>query len=292
MSRILSIANLVVFSIIVYMIVNFIVIKDAQPYTGANSKIDTTTLKTQNPKLKINAPIDQNLILKRNIFSLAKVEPVQKVIQPDSQPSKTITKKQIELRLLGTVAGSKEVACAIIEDMKTKVQDIYRIGDVFQGAFIEKIERNRIVLLNDGQEQIINLYVADNDSTNMAKQAGESPTAIAETGVTEKVADNEINKKTFLTKIGGVEAVLKAVKITPHTVDGQTDGLEITGLENLSMAKYLGLENGDIIQTINGQNLTDERKAFQVLQKARALPSMDIQLTRGTQKKTLLFKIE
>lgn len=292
MSRILSIANLVVFSIIVYMIVNFIVIKDAQPYTGANSKIDTTTLKTQNPKLKINAPIDQNLILKRNIFSLAKVEPVQKVIQPDSQPSKTIAKKQIELRLLGTVAGSKEVACAIIEDMKTKVQDIYRIGDVFQGAFIEKIERNRIVLLNDGQEQIINLYVADNDSTNMAKQAGESPTAIAETGVTEKVADNEINKKTFLTKIGGVEAVLKAVKITPHTVDGQTDGLEITGLENLSMAKYLGLENGDIIQTINGQNLTDERKAFQVLQKARALPSMDIQLTRGTQKKTLLFKIE
>ncbi len=294
LNKVLSVGSWVLLVFIAYMIVNLIVAKDTQPYTDANSRTDPAKVDVVLDRNSSGA-IDQNSILKRNIFYPAKTEPVQKVIQPNSQPPKTTAKKQIELHLLGTVAGSKDVACAVIEDMKTKVQDIYRIGDVIQGALIEKIERNRIVLLNDGVEEILNLYVAGNEPVYTAKQTGEAPAAIAEPNIPGKVYspdESEINKKTFLAKIGGIEAVLKAVKISPHTVNGKTDGLQITGLENLSMARFVGLENGDVIQTINGQNLTDERKAFQVLQKARALSSMDIQLTRGTQKKNLSFKIE
>ena len=292
LNRIFSVASWVLLSIIIYMIANLILTKNIRQDIEANSAIESTKT-TIDIGRNSSGTIDQNLILKRNIFNPQKTEPVPKDIQPKIQPPKTVAKKQIELRLLGTVAGSKDVACAIIEDMKTKVQDIYRTGDVIEGALIERIERNRIVLLNDGAEEILNLYVAGNEPVYMAKQTGEGPAAIAEPNVPEKAAaESEINKKAFLAKIGGIEAVLKTVKISPHTVDGKTDGLKITGLEELSMARFVGLENGDVIQTINGQSLTDSRKAFQVLQKARALSSMDIMLTRGTQKKTLSFKIE
>ncbi len=58
------------------------------------------------------------------------------------------------------------------------------------------------------------------------------------------------------------------------------------------MAGNFGFENGDVIQTINGQLLTNKRKAFQVLKKARSQSSLNFQLLRNKQKMDLSFEIK
>ena len=245
--------------------------------------------------------VNPKIILERNIFSPVTVSASQKSSQKETvetQSAKPVTTGQLELRLLGTVAGDENAACAIIEDTKTRIQELYKTGDLVQGARIEKIERNRIMLLNEGIQQILNLYVGSEDNMNAVASTKETKSAAPEknsmAGVIKVTSptEREVNKSAFLAKVGGVEAVMKTVDITPHLVNGKADGLKITGLEGLSMARFVGLENGDVIQVINGQFVTDSRKAFQVLRKARALSSLDMQLLRGSERKTLSFKIQ
>jgi len=58
------------------------------------------------------------------------------------------------------------------------------------------------------------------------------------------------------------------------------------------MAGYFGFENGDVIQTINGQMLTDKQKAFQVLKKARSQSSLNFELLRNQHKMDLSFDLK
>ena len=81
------------------------------------------------------------------------------------------------------------------------------------------------------------------------------------------------------------------MEVAPYIINGQQEGLCITGLDNLSMAGCFGFENGDVIQTINGQLLTNKQKAFQALKKARSQSSLNVQLLRNQHKIDRSFKI-
>jgi type II secretory pathway component PulC len=58
------------------------------------------------------------------------------------------------------------------------------------------------------------------------------------------------------------------------------------------MARYVGFENGDVIQNINGSTVTNRRKAFQILRKARSQSSLNIQLLRNQEQMSLSFGIK
>ncbi|MHC4243549.1 MAG: PDZ domain-containing protein, partial [Planctomycetota bacterium] len=80
------------------------------------------------------------------------------------------------------------------------------------------------------------------------------------------------------TKITHLETVLAKATIEPYLVDDQVEGLRITNLETIPMAKAFGLKEGDIIRQVNGHLLTNKQKAFQVFKKARAEATMSLEL--------------
>ena len=72
--------------------------------------------------------------------------------------------------------------------------------------------------------------------------------------------------------------------------DGQSDGLKISGLGDSAMAQLVGLRDGDVIEAVNGHVVTNQRKAAQVLRKARMLGSAEIELVRGQERKSLALR--
>jgi len=238
---------------------------------------------------------DSALIISRNVFGPA--ETPETAPKPSQARPAALVRTALSLRLLGTVAGDAAVARAVIEDTANRVQDLYRIDDVVQGARIVSIERNRVILARNGVREVLNLDLASG-----ASDAGGSsgpplvkhPTGVSGPGVSVKVlspSEFEINKRAFLTRVGGIEAILKTAKLRPYVVDGKVSGLRVTGLENVSMMRFVGLANGDVIQAVNGQTLSSQLKAFQVFRKARSQSSLKVNLLRGKEKKKLFFKI-
>jgi general secretion pathway protein C len=195
---------------------------------------------------------------------------------------------QLQLKLLGTIPGDKSIALADIQDIQSKMENLYHIGDTIQGATIEEIARGRVFLLVDGRRETLEMAVS---SPAGEPTTAESPRAAA-TGSAPSIheavkvlspGELRINKQKFLTRVGGMEAVLKTVKLNPYVVDGKTQGMQITGLSDdvASMAALVNLQNGDVIQNVNGQELTSPQKTFQVLQKARSQSSLSLQVLRG-----------
>jgi len=91
------------------------------------------------------------------------------------------------------------------------------------------------------------------------------------------------------TKAKCVETILRKAVIEPYHINGQIQGLRITGLDKILLARALLLKSGDIIRAVNGQPLNSKRRAYEIFKKARKLPTMEIELLRDGKTKTLLY---
>ncbi len=94
------------------------------------------------------------------------------------------------------------------------------------------------------------------------------------------------------TKIKYVETILRKAVIEPYRINGQIEGLQITGLEKILVAKDLLLKSGDIIRSVNGHSLSSKKSAYEVFKKARNLPIMEIELLRDGKSTTLLYYLK
>ncbi len=290
--RLLRVTNLVLLAILVYIVVSLIPGDNAGKSTFAypvpmKEKVEIIPCKNPLP------PDNHKIIVERNIFGSSGLSPARENPRRErTEPPISIFKSQF--RLLATVAGDDQVACAVIENLKSNVQDIYKVGDIIEGAKIESIDRNKIVLLCEEQSEVLNLCISCGALDPVEKN--EEPVIAQKQNATESVKvvspfKRGIEKRAFVTQVPAIEVFLEKMEVAPYIVNGQQEGLCITGLDDLSMAGYFGFENGDVIQTINGQMLTDKQKAFQVLKKARSQSSLSVQLLRNRHKMDLSFEI-
>jgi len=91
------------------------------------------------------------------------------------------------------------------------------------------------------------------------------------------------------TKAKYVETILRKAIIEPYHINGQIEGLRITGLDKILIARDLLLKSGDIIRAVNGHPLNSKRRAYEIFKKARKLPIMKIELLRDGKTETLLY---
>lgn len=191
---------------------------------------------------------------------------------------------ELGLLLVGTVSGSPVASRAIIRDIQGKVQEQYRVGDTVAGARVKSIEKDVVILVHNGQSKVLRLHVGRNHSEKTARSQVDS--AIAQSAESATTMNHVVPDRP-----GHVETILSQAVIEPYSVDGRPEGLKISGLENIPVAKDIGLRNGDIIRQVNGQPLTDKRKAFQVLKKARTQPALSVELQREGKTKELSFNL-
>lgn len=193
----------------------------------------------------------------------------------DSMPSA----EDLGLRLVGAIAGGPAISRANIQNVKSKTTGVYRIGDAVAGATVETIQQDAVVLRHEGRQLILRLHT---------EIAGGGPQSAAPQNEEKAQPDNR-QAKLPPVKADYVSEVFRQATIEPYVKNGQTEGLRITGLDKIPMAEMFGLRDGDIIRSVNGQQLTSKQKAFQVLMKAKTQSKVDIQLLRNGKSKALSF---
>ena len=261
-----------------------------------SSAVGTDNITAAEPTSSPDTPVkDYSAIVEQDIFGSSSRK--NKSLQGDNGVSPALSaEKELGIALLGTVAGSPEISRAIIKDLETNELSLYKIGDTvatpsWKGsstAHIESIEKDVVVLLHQGQRKILELGTRESKrqdidsaqtalSTNSAQAVETNPPAKSQSTVGDKLSD--------------IEIMLTKAVIEPYAIDGQVEGLRITGLENIMGAEEIGLKNGDIIRTVNGHRLTSKQKAYQIFKKARSQEAMNIELLRDNETKTLSFSL-
>ncbi|MBC8469063.1 MAG: hypothetical protein H8D56_06285 [Planctomycetes bacterium] len=178
-----------------------------------------------------------------------------------------------------------------LENPRSDAHAFEALGTMRADSAAESIEEDKLVLyleevpetmMSPGIEQFFN-------GNNTTEPPGPQNTE-KKSDPEKKDAQQELTK--VRTKIKCVESVLKNAVIIPYCINGQIEGLQINGLDEIPQTKALMLKNGDIILTVNGQPLSSKKDAYDIFKKARKEPIMIINLLQDGETKKLLFDFQ
>lgn len=80
-----------------------------------------------------------------------------------------------------------------------------------------------------------------------------------------------------------LDSISKGVRITPSSHDGHVDGFRLFAIRPGSFFDVLGFQNGDVVQRINGIDMTAPDKALETYTRLRAATELRIDLMRRGQ---------
>ena len=71
------------------------------------------------------------------------------------------------------------------------------------------------------------------------------------------------------------------MRAMPHFVNGKTDGFSISQVQPGSVFDQLGLQNGDLLTSIDGQPVTNPMQAMALIQAVKTASAIDLVVNRG-----------
>jgi general secretion pathway protein C len=75
-------------------------------------------------------------------------------------------------------------------------------------------------------------------------------------------------------------ALMSAARVIPHEEDGHVVGVKIYGIRRSSLLGHLGIQNGDMLRTLNGYDMTDPTAVLDAYSRLRTADSLSISMVR------------
>jgi general secretion pathway protein C len=86
-------------------------------------------------------------------------------------------------------------------------------------------------------------------------------------------------------------ALMSAARVIPHEEDGRVVGVKIYGIRRSSLLGRLGIQNGDMLRTINGYDLTEPNAVLEAYTNLRAADHLTLNVVRRGAATTLDYSI-
>jgi len=197
----------------------------------------------------------------------------------------------LNVKLWGTaITADPARSYAIIEDQTARRQALYRVGDsILDAATLKRVEWDRVILDRNGNEEILELASAHPPPT--AGAAVKSGAASGER--IRKTADNKfvIDRREVERTVEHLNEVFTQARAVPYFQDGKTVGFRVFAIKPGSVFEKLGLQNGDVIQRVNGVELTDPTKAISLFTELQNEGHIALDLQRNKQNKSYSYEI-
>jgi general secretion pathway protein C len=243
-------------------------------------------------------------IVERNIFGTT--EKIDQVPVEETEPIETLEETTLQLALLGTIAGDTASARAIILDKRERKQDLYRVGDSVQEAEIRQILRGKVVLRHGEKDEILIMVEGDEKPQPSAKRASSRTRSTGQTGSPsrtvphpQETATIEVEEQTITLaqaelqeSMNNINELMTQVRVRPYFRRGKPEGLIVSQIQQNSVFAKLGLVNGDIISSVNGQMISSPDEAFQFYSNLKSGGEVSIEITRRGQKKLITYDIQ
>jgi general secretion pathway protein C len=128
------------------------------------------------------------------------------------------------------------------------------VGDSVQEAEVKQIFRDRVILVYQGKNQVLEMKTDNKDIPGRGLAARNTTPGIPGIDRELPVQPAEI--------IGNP---MNQVKFRPHFTEGEADGLMVYGIRPNSVFRKMGIRNGDIIKDMNGTPIVSAEDASQLL---------------------------
>ena len=225
-------------------------------------------------------------VLDRNLFETRSAA----TPQPRKVDVASLEETKLNLKLWGTVSGSSDGDYAVIEDVKAREQNLYRVGDAIQTATVKEIHREKVVLTVNGNDEV--LQMQELESGNAAVRPGGLPGSrpVATTGAV-RAQRISLRRSYIEQSMTDMASLMTQVQIQPHMEDGMPAGLALSSIKPNSIFRRMGLRNGDIITGVDGNEITTVDDALKLVNNLKSSSNLSVQLKRRGREKNIEYSI-
>jgi len=234
-----------------------------------------------------------NQIVTRDIFNLA---------PPPAPPP--VEDENLDVKLVGTSQLSVGKPFAIVEDSEGK-QSLYQVGQEIPGAGqLLEVSSDRIVVLHNGRRVALDIPRQPAQS-GPAMRVPPSPGFIRRIprrrlrelgrlspGIRRLGSNNYLlTRSTVDNNIKNMAPLFTQIRATPQIENGVADGYRLTEIQPDSIFQQIGLQDGDLLKSVNGQSVGDPAKAMLLLQSLQSQPSITLDVLRNGSPSVLHYSI-
>ena len=93
----------------------------------------------------------------------------------------------------------------------------------------------------------------------------------------------EIDRNVIDSTLSNLNTIATQARIVPSFKNGAANGFKLFSIQPGSLYSSIGIENGDVIQRVNGYEINSPEKALELYQKLRESRHVTIELEREGQ---------
>lgn len=229
-----------------------------------------------------------DLILQSGLFELPRSSDRAAAGRADVPPPPPLEVSK-KLTLLGTVHEQEGGGMAVLEDISTKQQSLYRVGaQVPNVATLAAIEKSRVLFREGERQEWLELAFAKQTLGGTPDRA--QPVVIAAqppAGPLRRVLD----RREITEALNDPTRLLTQAQAVPFLNDGKLDGFRLYNVMPLGFFDKIGLQTSDILQRINGVELRDPSMVLSLMQQLRNERTVRVDIVRNSQRQTLTYEI-
>lgn len=244
--------------------------------------------------------------LKRNIFC-STCPPILKAPENAEtkderlEPVKTALPIQLVATAMSRAPSLISRSLAMLRDTETKAIGPFGIGQKVKGATVTEIQEKRVYLDNAGKPEYLDLFdeaPAATPSPSIAvapppsSSSSDPLSAELDKGIKKLGEHNyEIQRQTLESVLGNMSLLSRSARIVPEIREGKAAGFRLYSVRPDGPFAKIGMQNGDVISSINGLEITSPEKALEVYAKLKSASHLSMQLERNGQRVTKDYNI-
>ena len=223
---------------------------------------------------------DYSAIFRRNLFGS---EPI--AMSETTLAASGVDVASLDLHLRGT-AEVDGTGYAVIEDRPSHRQDVFAVGEqVFDGPELVEVTPGRAVVSMAGRRETLEISAVSAGTQNAAAEGAGG--GIRKTGANTYLVD----RREVEHSIENLSAVATQMRAVPYLKDGSAIGFRVFNIRPGSLFERMGLENGDVIQKVNGAELDTPSKGLALLEDVQTTSEIRIDLLRNNRPTTLNYTV-
>ena len=212
-------------------------------------------------------------------------EPVQEEV-PDTD---------LNLRLMGTIALSAKdpFASAFIQNMDQRgLVESYLLGEeVVENVTLEEVHKRQVILMNKrktpAQQERLRMDEGEEGSTFAA------PVTVAQTDFSDRSTARVMVSKAELRNelmTNGAD-LLKIKPVLKKDAAGNVIGVTADEISKYPLAQKLGLQDGDVLQTVNNEPIDSQAKILEIINKHQNASSFRIGILRDGRPRIVTYNL-
>ena len=232
-----------------------------------------------------DAPASLDLSKLAQLMNLPLPVPEAETEQARPDMSSEPVRTSLRVKLLGTLLSTlPSWSIGSILDLNNQRSSTVMIGDRVQNAEVLSIQRDRVIIANNGRREFISAEGGD---------GAPPPPTVATTrpvndpyGAGIKALDDnnyEVPRNEVDRALANLNDLAMQARIVPAFKDGQAEGFKLFSIRPDSLYSKIGIVNGDVIKRINGFEMNSPEKALEVYTKLKDANRIDIEVDRNGQ---------